>query len=308
MKRFWISLCLFASVLGVVLAPVDADARRLGGGSSSGMKRTVPQQPPPQQPAQGAQQPTQNAAAAPAAGAQAAAAAPRRSWMGPIAGLAAGLGLAALFSHLGWGAGAANIVMLLLLGLAAAFAVRWVMKRMAGGSAASLRPAYAGGGNAKPDSKPDWMRVAMPPAASPAAAAPVGAAPAAAEPLALPPSFDRAAFERIAKQMFVRLQAANDRGDLDDLRRFTTPEMFAAARVDLLERQGKAQQTDVVELEAQVVDLASEAEQDVVSVRYRGLVREEADAPAQPFDEVWHLVRPREGQGDWLIAGIQQIA
>jgi predicted lipid-binding transport protein (Tim44 family) len=300
MKRFWISLCLFASVLGVVLTPVDADARRLGGGSSSGMKRTVPQQPPPQQPAQGAQQPAQNATAAPAAGAQtAAAAAPRRSWLGPIAGLAAGLGLAALFSHLGWGAGAANIVMLLLLGLAAAFALRWVMKRMAGGGAAPLRPAYAGNGT-----QPDWTRVPMPPAAAPAAASPV----AAAEPLALPPSFDRAGFERIAKQMFVRLQAANDRGDLDDLRRFTTPEMFAAARVDLLERQGQAQQTDVVELEAQVVDLAREADQDVVSVRYRGQVREEPGAPAQPFDEVWHLVRPHEGQGDWLIAGIQQIA
>ena len=33
----------------------------------------------------------------------AAAAAPSRSWMGPIAGIAAGLGLAALASHLGFG-------------------------------------------------------------------------------------------------------------------------------------------------------------------------------------------------------------
>ena len=36
--------------------------------------------------------------------------------------------------------------------------------------------------------------------------------------------------------IFIRLQAANDAADLNDLRAFTTPEMFAAIKLDLQER------------------------------------------------------------------------
>ena len=68
----------------------------------------------------------------------------------------------------------------------------------------------------------------------------------------------------------------------------------------------RAQQTDVLQLDAQIVDFTREAERDLVSVRYRGLIREEAQAAAEPFDEVWHLVRPHDGSRDWTIAGIQQ--
>jgi predicted lipid-binding transport protein (Tim44 family) len=45
----------------------------------------------------------------------------------------------------------------------------------------------------------------------------------------------------------------------------------------------------------------------VVSVRFTGMIREEAGAPAESFDEIWHLVKPRQGQGGWLLAGIQQM-
>ena len=64
--------------------------------------------------------------------------------------------------------------------------------------------------------------------------------------------FDLPAFERVAKMIFIRLQAANDAGDLDDLRQFTTPEMFAATRLDLQERGKAAQQTDVERVDAEV--------------------------------------------------------
>jgi hypothetical protein len=71
------------------------------------------------------------------------------------------------------------------------------------------------------------------------------------------------------------MQAANDAGDLEDLRRFSTPEMFAAFRLDLHERAGRAQRTDVVQLHAEAVDIAEEAGQQIVSVRYHGLLRED---------------------------------
>ena len=142
--------------------------------------------------------------------------------------------------------------------------------------------------------------------AAPAAGfAPVAAAQAAP---ALPDGFDAAGFERTAKLIFIRMQAANDAADLNDLRAFTTPEMFAAVKLDLQERQGATQQTDVVQLNAQVVDHAQEAQQQIVSVRFHGLIREEKDAAASPFDEVWHLVKPNDGSREWAIAGIAPYA
>jgi len=122
----------------------------------------------------------------------------------------------------------------------------------------------------------------------------------------LPAGFDAEGFERIAKLIFIRLQAANDAGDLKDLRAFTTPEMFAAVRLDLQERGPTAQRTDVVRVDAEVLDLASEADRQIVSVRFHGLIREQIDGVAEPFDEVWHLVKPTDGSREWAIAGIQQ--
>ena len=85
------------------------------------MQRSLPPRTPDAVPAKPAAPVAQ--AAAPATAGAAAAAAPRRSWMGPIAGLAAGLGIAALMSHLGLGAEFGNIIMMVLLAVAAF--VRW---------------------------------------------------------------------------------------------------------------------------------------------------------------------------------------
>ena len=105
--------------------------------------------------------------------------------------------------------------------------------------------------------------------------------------------------------LFIRLQAANDAGDLNDLRSFTTPEMFAEIKLDLQERGGAAQTTDVVSVEAQVIEVVQEGERQIVSVRYHGQIREELGGPVNDFDEVWHLVRFGD-QPSWVISGIQQ--
>ena len=87
-----------ASTLAV--APSVSDAKRFGGGSSSGMQRSMPNSTPAK-PANAAAGRTRRRAGRRRAPRRAAA--PKRSWMGPIAGLAAGLGIAALMSHLGMG-------------------------------------------------------------------------------------------------------------------------------------------------------------------------------------------------------------
>jgi len=314
MKKLALALALFVAAAATV--PGVADARRIGGGGAVGMQRSLPATTPgavPAKPAAPVAQP-----AAPATAGATAAAAPRRSWMGPIAGLAAGLGIAALMSHLGLGAEFGNIVMLLLLGIVAVIAIRFVMRRFnpAAGTG-GMQLAGAGAPAAKapmtfPDERPAQFRgeqIGVDPRSTGASASapPAAGATSFAAPR-LPADFDAAGFERIAKMIFIRLQAANDVADLNDLRTFTTPEMFAAIKLDLQERGSAAQRTDVVRVDAEVLDVASEADRQIVSVRFHGLIREDADAPAEPFDEVWHLVKPVDGSREWAIAGIQPVA
>lgn len=313
-KTLALALSIAIAATASLALPQDADAKRMGGGGSSGMQRSMPARPAGDAlPGKPAQAPT--AAPAAAGTAAAAAAAPRRSWLGPIAGLAAGLGLAALFSHLGLGADLANFVMIALMVAAAFFAVRFLMRRFGPGSAQSkgLQPAAAGafGGSGDAATSRGTAFEALRPA--PAAAAQPGASTvvptaAAVAAAAIPADFDTDGFERIAKMIFIRMQTANDAGDLDDLRAFTTPEMFASVRSDLHERGDVVNRTDVVQVDAQVLDVATEAGKQVVSVRFHGLIREVVDGTADRFDEVWHLVKPLDGSREWAIAGIQQTA
>ncbi|EWS66114.1 Tim44-like domain protein [Hydrogenophaga sp. T4] len=111
---------------------------------------------------------------------------------------------------------------------------------------------------------------------------------------------------RNAKVNFIRLQAANDAGNLDDIRAFTTPEMFAEIQMDIRERNGATQETRVLDLEASVLEVAEEDAIYVVSTHFTGRVQEDGADP-EDINEVWHLTKPRQGSGGWVLAGIQQI-
>jgi predicted lipid-binding transport protein (Tim44 family) len=308
MNRFWrTAVCVLA--LSTALAPALSEAKRLGGGGSSGMQRSLPSRSTPAQNAP-APTPQQAAPTAPMAGAAAtgaAAAAGKRSWMGPLAGLAAGLGIAALMSHLGMGEAFADFMLVALLVMAALAAFMWFKRRSAGGG---QRPALAGAtaGTGSATSDHSLQRTAHQVSWPGSVGATGTTAAASFTPAAptIPADFDRPGFERIARMVFIRMQAANDRADLNDLREFTTPEMFASLRTDLQDRGSRAQETDVVEVRAEIIDFDREAQRDVVSVRYTGLIREEAGGQAAPFDEVWHLVQPSDRSRNWAIAGIQQ--
>lgn len=303
--RKLLSLLAVVLTLGLTTVAFDAEAKRLGSGGSSGMQRqSTPSQP----------------AATPARQQQAATATPPASggskWMGPIAGLAAGLGIAALASHLGFGEELANMLMIGLLIMAVLAVVGFVMRKRAmqqQGAGLAYAGAAAGAGTPAPVARPlqgptAFQATPSAPAAGgsmigSAIGAGVGAPSAAAT---LPAGFDAAAFTRQAKVQFYRLQAANDAGNLDDIREFTTPEMFAELRMDIVDRGTGSQQTDVVELDAEVLEVVEEAHRYIVSVRFSGMIREQRDAQAEAFNEVWHLTKPVNGQGGWVLAGIQQ--
>jgi predicted lipid-binding transport protein (Tim44 family) len=257
-------LGLCVLALGVVLALPEAEARRFGGGRSIGIQRNVQKAPPAATPAKPAQQQTAPAASG--------------SKWGPILG---GLALGGLLAYLFSGNGLAGLLLIALLAFAAVMAFRLLAQRRA---PAPQRMQYAGFGNE--------TIVAPPPSQA------LGGR------LQAPAGFDSEAFLRGAKTNFIKLQMANDAGAMEEIRDFTTDEMFA----ELGRERGQAgQQTDVVSLDAQLLEVATEGDKYWASVRFSGLVREAAGSEAAAFSEVWHLAKPVDGSSGWLLAGIQQM-
>lgn len=309
MKSF--ALMTAALALGFTLVTSDAEAaKRFGGGKSSGMQRQELSQPhaPNATPGTPAQAPGAAAVPGRAQAAAAPAAAPaKRSWMGPLAGLAAGLGLAALASHFGFGEQLASMMMMGLLAVAAIALIGFFMRKRA---AAKHPPLATAGGMHYTGSEPASASTPAQPAfgGSSPVAAPLEAA--AVEPTRghIPADFDAAGFARNAKVNFIRLQAANDARNLDDVREYTTPELFAEIKMGWMEEKPDSDKTDVISLHAEVLDVTEEATRYIVSVRFTGLLREQAVGNPEPIDETWHLVKPSSGNGGWLVAGIQQNA
>jgi predicted lipid-binding transport protein (Tim44 family) len=261
-------LGLCIALLCGALAATDAEAKRLGGSRSVGTQRNVTP-PPVSAPAKPALQP----AAQPAG----------NRWMPILGGLALGGLLGYLFS--GSGLGAALLLALLAVGVV--FAWRALARRRA--LAPSQAMQYAAGLGTQ--------TVAA--SAQPASVVAGGGA--------VPAGFDAAGFLRAAKLNFVKLQVANDVGELEEIREFTTREMFDELRRDVLTRGSEAQQTDVVALDADLLEVATENNRHWASVRFSGMVRETPGTAPVGFEEVWNLVKPTDGSSGWLLAGIQQM-
>lgn len=309
MKRITVRLLTLAIafVAAVVFTLPDAEARRLGGGKSFGRQSSGTMQ------RDAARPPQQQAAPAPTRAGAAPAQAAGNRWLAPIAGLAAGLGLAALASYLGLGEEMATVMLLALL----AIVVFALVRRFAGKRPAGPQPAYQGGYSQSQLGQEATVRysplsqggdaatTSRPGQAGPAMGASTGV-PQAAHGLRIPDGFDVEGFERNAKVQFVRLQAVFDAADLDDLREFTTPEAYAELVLQIRERGAAANRTDVVTLDARLLGIETTANDHVASVHFSGMIREDADGEAKPFDEVWNLVKPVAG-GGWVLAGIQQF-
>ena len=306
MKRLSLAL---AAVLTLGIAAFDADAaRRFGGGGNVGKQRPAPTAkeaapaqsatPPASTPAG---QPAQAAPKAPAAAAPAAPAA-KPSFMQRWGGLLAGLGIGALLASL-FGAQLGPIIGMLLAVLLVA-AIAFALYRLFAGKRNPPVPGraqFAGLGSS------------LPPAAGEAPNAPASGLASSEAPMASRraaiaiPGFEVAPFVRVAKTSFIRLQAANDAGDLDDIRDYPTPEMFAEISMQVRERNGAPQKTEVVSLDADVVEAVVEDGWEIATVRFWGLIRENDAKNPEPFDEMWNVRRKAgDRKSTWLISGIQQ--
>jgi len=260
--------------LGGVLVATDVEARRFGGGRNIGAQRNVTA-PPAQTPAR----PAQQQAAQGQQGAQQAAPAPAGSrWM-PILG---GLALGGMLGYLFGGSGMLGFLLLALLAIAAAVGVRALMRRRA---EAPQPMQFAG--------MRETVHVAPTQTGNRLAIAKTN----------VPAGFDASGFLRAAKLNFLKLQAANDAGRLEEIREFTTDELYEALKSE----PGQRSQTEVAGLEAELLELATEGSQHWASVRFSGTAREAPGAAPETFAEIWNLVKPADGSSGWLLAGIQQM-
>jgi len=295
----FLTLALFA----FSLTALDAEARRLGGGSSFGKQRQSlnlnrqQQQSAPQQ----AQRPGQTATPATPAASGAS------KWLGPLAGLAAGGLLASLL--MGGAFDGINMMdILVLAGIAAAifFGMR-MMRRSSGGGQTARPMQYSGAGAGHGVGGMPFPRQDT---AVPAGGIAAGHdKPANTDTIDIPAGFDVDAFLKNAKGSFITLQLAHDSGDLEEIRAFTTPELFAEISKQVAERGNASQQTDVTYVNAALLDITTQGDHAIASVRFTGELREASDAPLESFDEIWHVEKNLVASDSaWLLSGIQQTA
>lgn len=121
----------------------------------------------------------------------------------------------------------------------------------------------------------------------------------------LPDGTEPAAFLRVARQRFNHIQSVNSASNVEEIRRYLTPELYNSMYSDIMANQDQ----DVAEfsnLNAMVAESTTENGQYVVSVRFTGTVSEDLNSLPQPFTEIWHFVKPVGSQQDWVVTGIQQ--
>lgn len=334
-----LALSLAVALSAFTAFPMDAEAKRLGGGGSFG--RSAPSAPQKSMPSNNQAAPTQQQAtkqtAAPQQGAQAA---PKRNWLGPIAGIAAGLGLAALFSHLGLGEGMGTFFLMLLMGVAAFFIIRKIMGAMKG---QTPRPAYAAGqagtqsSSYNPSSDNTMYRQRQDQQDAPVAPVQPAAQQSGTnsgvsawdsfgnaqhtqsnfdihesfgnnqQPIKqLPAGFDEFAFLNSAKKFFNMMQDQFDKGDLKTLGEYCTDEVLDNIAMDLRQRGSQVNVTEVLELNAELIGFETDVDEQIATVVFTGQVREAAGAPVDQIEEMWVMSRPVSG-GGWVLAGIHNL-
>lgn len=279
-----------------------AEAARMGGGRSTGMQRSQitrsapvrqAQQTPPQQPTQPAQQPQRSGP----------------GWGGVAAGVAAGAATGYLVSQaMDSGNASAPVAeevapgqqqggipwgWILALGAIAFLGARMLTRARAQPVGANMR-SVSGSAPAGQNDERKVFRMGEG----------MAAAPVANVNGRLPDGTETAAFLRQVKATFQHIQSLNSPEQLEEVRKYLTPELFEALKAEISANREVAEFQD---LQAELLDSSREDGRLVASVRFSGRVSESLNAPAVPFAEAWHFVRPSENDPRWVLAGIEQL-
>jgi len=297
MKRetgIYILVILSVAIGLVYLLNTTAEAARLGGGRSFGSKPSYQRSAPAPSPSPTSPQltPGQTAPQRPVAG-------PTPSPMGRWGGMLGGMLMGGLIGSLLFGGGHAwggpGLMDLVLIGGGLFLLFRFLRaRRMAADS-----PGAGSGMSFDRGPSQGWGTSGYDPAAE-------AQTPAAAQP-ALPPGFDAPEFLKGAKIMYTRMQASWDKRDLDDIRQFTSPEVFEEIR-----RQAQADptpgKTELLLVNPRILEVREADGQTIASVLYDVMMRENREEMTKQVRELWHFSRPTNTpDAFWALEGIQQV-
>lgn len=268
--------------LGVILMtmPDLADARRLGGGGSFGSRPSYSKSY--SKPTAPAASPTQQAApgASPMGG------------RGMFGGMLGGMLMGGLLGSLLFGGGFSGIsfIDILLIGGGLFLLMRFLRSRQPAAQTAG------GPGTVHDMNRGAWENLRSSQSRTGATAD------------SYPPGFDAREFLDGAKAAYTRMQASWDARDLDDLRQFTSPEVFAEVQSQAASDPAPGR-TEILLLEARLLEAKAVGNQTVATVLFDAMLREDsAAAPAQQVREAWHFSRYETGgSSHWVVEGIQQL-
>ena len=293
--KILLALALAILTFSLLAMPI-AEAKRLGGGSNLGKQYSSPPASASTQQAR-----SSHTTATQPNSAQATRAAGASRWLGPLAGLAAGGLLASLFFGDAFeGLQVMDFLLLVALVIGGIMLFRMLRRgTVPTPASANASPGRFGGNQVSPDYARQPHSVAQPGMVSPQVHSSENQAPG---------WFDPHTFTSGAKNHFLRLQAAWDKADFSDIRAYTMPELFTELQRERQSLGSGPQFTEVVTLNVRLTGLRRDDEQLVVSLEFSGLIREDQQGPANPFREIWHIQHAwNTPDGDWFIAGIQQV-
>ena len=191
-------------------------------------------------------------------------------------------------SHFGLSEGFGSLLLIALGVLAAIFLVRMFLSRRQ--TAAPMQFAGASSNNAIPPSYetqpgPAWSGAEKP---EPLMAAEPTAPAFGVARKPLPPGFDADGFAKEAKRQYIQIQRSYDNADRAALSSVMTSEMNAEIGREI-DGRGTHQPTEIVTLDADVLEVTTENDKYWVSVRFTGLLREDGEPLAvQLADDALH--------------------
>jgi predicted lipid-binding transport protein (Tim44 family) len=292
-KNKWLA---FSGLLILALAVFyllgeTAEAARLGGGKSFGSRPSYQRSAPAPSPTSPQMSPGQAApqmpGVAPAMGGR---------WGGMLGGmLMGGLIGSLLFGGGLHGAGGIGLLDIVLIGGGLFLLMRFLRaRRMAAETASTAGPMSFDRGPA-----PGWGSSGYDP--SPETRTTEAAPPP------MPAGFDADEFLKGAKVIYTRLQASWDKRDLDDIRQFTSAEVFEEIRRQAQEDPTPGK-TELLLIAPRILEVREMDGQTVASVLYDVMMRETHAEMSRQVREIWHFSRATNNpEAFWVLEGIQQV-
>ncbi len=293
-RRLMLSLIII-SVFALFYAWIEqAEARRMGGGRSFGSSPSYQRSAPsPTSPQKSPSQPAQQGQATPATPT----AAPR-----PFGGMLGGLLMGGLIGSLLFGGmhswGGPGLLDILIIGGLLFFLFRFLKARRMATQGTSHASFSSGLG-----SQETWGS-----AGSGYGSVHGMPLPAASEEVKIPQGFDQEDFMKGAKAVYTRLQNSWDKRDLEDIRHFSSTQVWEEINRQAQE-DPQPSKTEILRVNARLLEATSSNSHTVASVLFDVMMRESKEEDiAKEVREIWHFSKDdNDPKSFWVLEGIQQV-